>query len=89
MIVDTITCVELRKPSRELTNPASDESRAGDHGIDRIDALVKFDRPTLIIASADSPELEAQKAMLAKLPNGQFTSVAEAGHAVFVDQPSR
>jgi hypothetical protein len=59
------------------------------YGIDRTAALVKFDRPTLIIASADSPELEAQKAMLAKLPNGQFTSIAVAGQAVFVDQPSR
>jgi non-heme chloroperoxidase len=59
------------------------------YGTDRTAALVKFDRPTLIIASADSPELAAQKGMLAKLPKDQFTSVAQAGHAVFVDQPSK
>lgn len=58
-------------------------------GVDRTPALAKLDRPTLVIAAASSPELEAQKAMAAKLPHGRIETIEDAGHAVFVDQPQR
>lgn len=58
-------------------------------GVDRTPALAKLDKPTLVIAAASSPELEAQKAMAAKLPHGRFETIENAGHAVFVDQPQR
>jgi non-heme chloroperoxidase len=58
-------------------------------GADRTPALKRFDKPTLVIASAFSPELDAQKAMAASLPHGRFEAVENAGHAVFVDQPAR
>jgi non-heme chloroperoxidase len=58
-------------------------------GIDRTPALAKFDRPTLVIASALSAELEAQKVMAASLPQGHFEIMQDAGHAVFVDQPDQ
>jgi microsomal epoxide hydrolase len=58
-------------------------------GIDRSPALAKFDRPTLVIASASSQELDAQKAMASSLPQGRFEIMQDAGHAVFVDQPER
>lgn len=56
---------------------------------DRTAVLAKIDRPTLVIASAASFELDAQKQMAARIPHAQFMSVADAGHAVFVDQPER
>jgi non-heme chloroperoxidase len=58
-------------------------------GPDRTPALARIDRPTLVIASAASPELEAEKAMAAQLPDGHVEVVEGAGHAVFVDQPVR
>lgn len=58
-------------------------------GVDRTPALVKLDKPTLVIAAASSPEFDAQKAMAAKLPRGRFETIENAGHAVFVDQPQR
>jgi non-heme chloroperoxidase len=57
--------------------------------VDRSTALTKIDRPTLVIASGSSPELEAQKKMMAKLPQGRFEVMQDAGHAVFVDQPEQ
>lgn len=50
-------------------------------------ALKKFDKPTLVIASAASPLLDAQRAMAAALPQGQFHAIEHAAHAVFFDQP--
>jgi microsomal epoxide hydrolase len=58
-------------------------------GVDRTPALGKFDRPTLVIASAASEELDAQKAMAAKLPQGHFEVIEKAAHAVFIDQPEQ
>ena len=49
-------------------------------------ALKKFNKPTLVIASAASPLLDAQQ-MAAALPQGQFVAVEHAAHAVFFDQP--
>lgn len=56
-------------------------------GPDRTDALAKLDKPTLVIAAGTSPELEAQRAMAAKLAKGQFQVIPQAAHAVFIDQP--
>ncbi len=56
-------------------------------GKDRRPALKKMDKPTLVIASANSPELAAQRGELKSLPHGSFASVEKAGHGVFVDQP--
>ena len=56
-------------------------------GVDRSPTLAKFDRPTLVIASGASHELDAQKAMASTLPHGRIEVVKDAGHAVFVDQP--
>jgi len=56
--------------------------------VDRRQALKKFDKPTLVIASAASPLLDAQKQMAAALPHGRFVAVEHAAHAVFFDQPA-
>lgn len=56
-------------------------------GTDRSSAINRFDRPTLIVASARSPELPDQKAMSARIRGSQFRVVDNAGHTVFVDQP--
>jgi microsomal epoxide hydrolase len=56
---------------------------------DRRPALKKFDKPTLVIASADSRLLDEQKAMAKALPAGHFTAIDHAAHAVFFDQPQK
>lgn len=58
-------------------------------GKDRSAAIAKFDRPTLVIASAASSELAAQQEMAGKLPKGRIAVVENAGHAVFIDQPAK
>jgi non-heme chloroperoxidase len=58
-------------------------------GPDRTGVIAKLDRPALVIAASRSPELEAQRAQAARLPNGRFEVVADASHAVFIDQPER
>ena len=55
--------------------------------VDRRPALKKLDKPALVVASAQSFELDAQKQMAAALPQGKFVAVARAAHAVFFDQP--
>lgn len=59
------------------------------YGADLRPALKKFDRPTLVVAAASSPELATQKAMAAQIKDARFVGIAEAGHGVFVDQPER
>ena len=56
---------------------------------DRRPALAKFDRPTLIIASGTSPELDGQREMARQIAGAQIEIIADAGHAVFIDQPQR
>jgi pimeloyl-ACP methyl ester carboxylesterase len=56
-------------------------------GPDRTPALRKFDKPALVVAAADSPELAEQKAQALSLPHGRFAPIENAGHGVFVDQP--
>jgi pimeloyl-ACP methyl ester carboxylesterase len=58
-------------------------------GKDRTGAVPKFTVPTLIVASGRSAELEQQDALAKQLPNARIVVVAEAGHAVFADQPER
>lgn len=55
--------------------------------VDRRPAFAKLDKPTLVIASADSPLLEAQRRMAASIPGARFVLVQGAGHALFVDEP--
>jgi non-heme chloroperoxidase len=54
--------------------------------VDRRPVLKKLSKPTLIIASAESKELESQREMQRSIPNAQLEVVSEAGHAVFIDQ---
>jgi non-heme chloroperoxidase len=58
-------------------------------GRDRRPALAKIDKPTLVIASAESPLLADQKAMAAAIPGAKFVVIEDAAHAVFVDQPAK
>lgn len=59
------------------------------YGADLTPALKKLDRPTLIVASATSPELQAQRDGLKLLPHGRIEVVENAAHTVFIDQPDR
>ncbi|MDP3747590.1 MAG: alpha/beta hydrolase [Phenylobacterium sp.] len=59
------------------------------YGADLTPALKKLDRPTLIVASATSPELQAQRDEVTILPKGQIAIVENAAHTVFIDQPDR
>jgi len=54
---------------------------------DRRPILAAFDKPVLVVASAESPLLDAQKSTAAAVPHGQFVSITRAAHAVFFDQP--
>ena len=55
--------------------------------VDRRPALKKFDKPTLVVASAQSFELDEQKQEAAALARGKFVAVEHAAHALFFDQP--
>lgn len=46
-------------------------------------------RPTMVVASDSSPELARQRALAERIPGARFEVVADAGHALFVDQPER
>ncbi len=59
------------------------------YGVDRSKALERLNAPTLVIASALSDELAAQRAGAERLAKGRFLAIEDAGHAVFVDQPER
>jgi pimeloyl-ACP methyl ester carboxylesterase len=58
-------------------------------GRDRSTAVPKFTVPTLVIASENSAELAQQVDLSKQLPNARIVVVADAGHAVFADQPER
>lgn len=55
--------------------------------VDRRPALKKFDKPALVVASAQSFELDEQKQEAATLVQGQFVAVEHAAHALFFDRP--
>jgi non-heme chloroperoxidase len=56
---------------------------------DRRAALAKFNRPTLIVAAAQSGELEVQREMSRQIKDAKLEIIDNAGHAVFIDQPQR
>jgi non-heme chloroperoxidase len=58
-------------------------------GVDRRPALKKIDRPTLVIASGESPLLEVQKEMADTIPGARWVVVQGAGHALFIDDPEK
>ncbi|HLJ91383.1 MAG TPA: alpha/beta hydrolase [Candidatus Angelobacter sp.] len=58
-------------------------------GMDRRPALEKLNKPALVIASAESPLVAAQKAMAASIPGAKFLAIEGTGHAVFVDEPGK
>lgn len=59
------------------------------YGADLTPALRKLNRPTLIVASAASPELQAQRDQVKVLSDGRIEVVENAAHTVFIDQPDR
>lgn len=58
-------------------------------GADRRPAVKKINRPALVIASAGSPLLEAQKEMAREIPEARLVVLEGAGHAVFIDDPEK
>lgn len=56
-------------------------------GADRRPALQQIDRPALVVASANSPLLDAQKQMAAAIRGAVFLALPNTHHAVFVDDP--
>lgn len=59
------------------------------YGADRSGALAGLRKPALIVAAAGSPERERMAALAAALADGRLEVVADAGHAVFLDQPDK
>jgi microsomal epoxide hydrolase len=73
-----------------ITPPAIGvEMLNADFGVDRRPALARIDKPTLIIASGRSGELYEQRAMAEAIPCAHIEVIADASHAVFLDQPER
>jgi microsomal epoxide hydrolase len=59
------------------------------YGQDRSAALNEVGIPVLVIAARNSPELDAQRSMAAKIPGARLEVIDDASHAVFLDQPER
>lgn len=57
-------------------------------GTDRSGAIDKIDRPTMVVASPRSAELDEQRAMASRIRGAEFHVVENAGHGVFVDRPA-
>lgn len=55
--------------------------------IDRRPALGKITKPLLIVAAADSPDLNGQKDMHESVRGSQFAVIEGVGHALFADDP--
>jgi non-heme chloroperoxidase len=55
--------------------------------VDRRPVLTKISKPTLIVAAADGPLLEAEKEMNAQIGNSKFVSMQGVGHGLFADDP--
>lgn len=56
---------------------------------DRTPALAKIDCPVLLIASSKSDELPAQRSEAQQIRNARLVEIADAAHAVFLDQPDQ
>lgn len=74
---------------RTPTSIGISELLADFYGPDRTAVLAKIKVPTLVVASAQSPELESQRLMAGRIAGARFETVADAGHAVFIDQPAQ
>jgi non-heme chloroperoxidase len=83
--IDELTRIGLRTPPDLGTSMLLMDFIA----FDRRPTLAKFDRPTLVIAAAKSPELEGQRDMARRIQGARFETIDDAGHAVFLDQPRR
>lgn len=58
-------------------------------GVDRRPVLTKLKKPTLLIASSESPLIDDEKAMAASIPGAQSVFIEGTGHAVFIDEPQK
>ena len=58
-------------------------------GEDLRPALKRINRPTLVIASSESPLLDVQKEMADEIPGARWVVVKGAGHALFIDEPEK
>lgn len=52
-------------------------------------ALVKINRPALIVAAGDNPLAAVYRDMQQRIPGARLEVIENAGHAVFVDDPAR
>jgi non-heme chloroperoxidase len=88
--LDASTTEKLVGDVLKIPNAVASAALVADlFGADRTPAIAKLDRPTLVIASAASPELPAMQEMTRQLPDARIEAVADAAHAVFIDQPER
>lgn len=58
-------------------------------GVDRRSVLTKLKKPTLLIASSESPLIDFEKEMAASIPGAQSVFIEGTGHAVFIDEPEK
>lgn len=58
-------------------------------GVDRRSVLTKLKKPTLLIASSESPLIDFEKEMAASIPGAQSIFIDGTGHAVFIDEPQK
>jgi microsomal epoxide hydrolase len=56
--------------------------------LDRRPALGMMTKPLLIVAAADSPDLDLQKEMHSRVKGSELVVVEGVGHALFVDDPA-
>lgn len=56
-------------------------------GADRMSPLARFNKPALVIGSADSPLVDLEKSMAASMPEAKFVALENTAHAVFIDDP--
>ena len=86
--LDAATARKLAADLLKTPNAIASATLVADlFGVDRTPAIARLDRPVLVIASAASPELAAMREMARQLPDGRIEVIADAAHAVFIDQP--
>jgi microsomal epoxide hydrolase len=56
--------------------------------VDRRPALSMMTKPVLIVAAADSPDLDLQKEMHSRVKESELVVMEGVGHALFVDDPA-
>ena len=86
--LDAATTEKLVGDVLKIPNAIASAALVADlFSIDRTPAIAKLDRPALVVASAASPELPAMQEVTRQLPDSRIEVVADAAHAVFIDQP--